>query len=80
MSRLACRTAVVETPFLDLADDPDLNAPLRRFSSDVAISKRRVRRSFGRTRVLREHVGTVAVRPPLNESAFELVANALRHR
>jgi hypothetical protein len=78
MSRLACRTAVVETPFLNLADDP------KRAVAALFVRCRHLEETrsqiIGRTRVLREHVGTVAVRPPLNESAFELVANALTHR
>ena len=77
MSRLSCGTAVVETPFLNLAERPEraLAALFIRCRHREETGSQIV----GRTRVLREHAGAVAVGPTLNESAFELVVNALRH-
>jgi hypothetical protein len=69
---------IVVTPFLDLAEHPE------RTLAALFIRCRHLEEPrsqiVGRTRVLREHVGAVAVRPPLNEGGLELVANALRHR
>ena len=78
MSRLAYGTTVVETPFFNLAEHAEGTLPA------VFIRCRHLEEPRSqivrRTRVLREHVASVAVRPPLNKSALELVPNTLRHR
>jgi hypothetical protein len=60
MSRLVCRTAVVETPFLNLAEHPE------RTLAALVVRCRHLEETrpqiVGRTRVLRERVATVAVR------------------